>query len=104
MVEAAGVELFNPLILRKLLVLQEATNAKKASLPGRRYKNGTKSGRPSLNEPLHFAHRPRAAYRRLEQMQMFFLGSKTPMWLRFTIGVDVTGHMDTAIQNIAAEF
>jgi len=43
MVEAAGVELFNPLILRKLLVLQEARNAKKATVPGRRYKNGTNS-------------------------------------------------------------
>ena len=41
MVEAAGVELFNPLIPRKLLVPIEATSAKKASLPGRRYKNGT---------------------------------------------------------------
>ncbi len=41
--EAAGVELINPLILRKLLVLQAATSAKKGSLPGRRYKNGTKS-------------------------------------------------------------
>ena len=40
-VEATGVELCNPLILRKLLVLQEATSAKKGSLPGRRYKNGT---------------------------------------------------------------
>ena len=39
--EAAGVELLNLLILRKLLVLQEATSAKKGSLPGRRYKNGT---------------------------------------------------------------
>jgi len=43
-VEAAGVELYNPLILRKLLVLQEARNAKNASLPGRRYKNGTNVG------------------------------------------------------------
>jgi hypothetical protein len=42
LVEAAGVELFNPLILCKLLVLLEATSAKNASLPGRRYKNGTK--------------------------------------------------------------
>jgi hypothetical protein len=33
-----GVELFNPLILRKLLVLQEAKSAKNAGLPGRRYK------------------------------------------------------------------
>jgi hypothetical protein len=40
-VEAAGVELYNPLILRKLLVLQEAKSARNASLPGRRYKNGT---------------------------------------------------------------
>ena len=39
--EAAGVELFNLLILNKLLVLQEARSAKKCSLPGRRYKNGT---------------------------------------------------------------
>ena len=39
--EAAGVELSNLLSLRKLLVLQEATSAKKGSLPGRRYKNGT---------------------------------------------------------------
>jgi hypothetical protein len=40
-VEAAGVELYNPLILRKLLVLQEAKSARNASSPGRRYKNGT---------------------------------------------------------------
>lgn len=43
MVEAAGSELFNPLILRKLLVSLEATSAKNASLAGRRYKNGTNS-------------------------------------------------------------
>jgi len=41
MVEATGVELYNPLILRKLLVLQEAKSARNASLPGRRNKNGT---------------------------------------------------------------
>ena len=41
MVEAAGVELCNLLILRKLLVLQEARSAKKGTLPGRRYKNRT---------------------------------------------------------------
>ena len=41
MVEAAGVELFNPLILHKLLVPIAAISAKNASLPGRRYKNGT---------------------------------------------------------------
>ena len=41
MVEAAGVGLFNILILRKLLVSLEAKSAKNASLPGRRYKNGT---------------------------------------------------------------
>ena len=44
MVEAAGVELFNVLILRKLLVSLEARSAKNASLPGRRYKNGTNFG------------------------------------------------------------
>ena len=43
LVEAAGVVLFNPLILRKLLILECARNAKKAPLPGRRYKNGTKN-------------------------------------------------------------
>jgi hypothetical protein len=43
LVEAAGVELFNPLILRRLLVLQGARNAKNAPLPRRRYKNGTKT-------------------------------------------------------------
>lgn len=34
--EAAGVVLFNPLILRKLLVSLEATSAKNATLPGGR--------------------------------------------------------------------
>jgi hypothetical protein len=41
MVEAAGVELYNPLILRKLLVFKEARRAQNTTLPDRRYKNGT---------------------------------------------------------------
>jgi len=41
-VEAAGVELFRLLILCKLLKRQKATSAKNATLPDRRYKNGTK--------------------------------------------------------------
>jgi hypothetical protein len=43
MVEAAGVELFTSLILRKLLNLRNARSAKKPRLPSQRYKNGTKS-------------------------------------------------------------
>ena len=38
---ASQVELCKLLILRKLLVPQEATSAKNACLQGRRYKNGT---------------------------------------------------------------
>lgn len=49
MVEAAGVELFNPLILCKLLVSLEATSAKNACLPGRRYKNGTNSATVAIH-------------------------------------------------------
>jgi hypothetical protein len=58
LVEAAGVELYNPLILRKLLVLQEAKSAKNASSPGRRYKNGTNvsgSGPNCKSAPCHTA-------------------------------------------------
>jgi hypothetical protein len=40
---AEGVELFNAFIIRKLLISLAATSAKNASLPGRRYKNGTNS-------------------------------------------------------------
>ena len=43
MVEAAGVELFRVLTARKLLILQTATTAKKASLPDPLYVYCTKT-------------------------------------------------------------
>ena len=52
--EAAGIELFNPLILRKLLVSLEATSAKNATLPGGRYKNGQICVEKSLARPWHY--------------------------------------------------
>jgi hypothetical protein len=57
---AAGVELFNPLIPRKLLVSLEGTSAQNASLPGRRYKNGTNSAteKPHLRGREYWPKRP----------------------------------------------
>jgi hypothetical protein len=72
MVEAAGVELSNPLILCKLLVLQRARSAKNASLPGRRYKNGTKSGPKYLSEIPKLFH--------IEQKQHIASSSKSDMF------------------------
>jgi len=39
---AAGVKPYTSLILRNLFNLRSSRKAKKAALPGRRYKNGTK--------------------------------------------------------------
>jgi hypothetical protein len=90
LVEATGVELYNPLILRKLLVLQEPRSARNASQPGRRYKNGTNIFVrlcPASSSSALDAHTTR--YRILKQVEQRITNSATIFPIRTTVTLTV---------------